>query len=104
MGMGEEYRLALLIEYECALQLRDNCLAYKIWQTRESKFINVSEMSDRHIQNTIAMLMRKPEVDVYALSWVGVLTAELKQRSKDNKKILFDTPSSFKEEIYETWR
>ena len=55
----------------------------RIWQMKNGEYIKVCDMTDSHIKNTINMLKRKPNSDVYK-PWIKVFNAELKRR--ENKE------------------
>lgn len=50
-----------------------------IWTTKDGRRIPITEMSDRHIENTIRMLERNDTMDVY-YPWVVRLKKELERR------------------------
>jgi len=42
-----------------------------VWTTREGKRVPVKEMTDKHLQNTINMLLRQKEEEDFLLDHIG---------------------------------
>lgn len=53
-----------------------------IWTTKNGKHIAVSDMTDEHIVNTLNMLKRFDDNDMY-LPWIERFEAELRYREVD---------------------
>lgn len=68
-----------------------------VWQTKAGEKIKVSDMTDKHLKNTIYLLERKPTVSMLVddqrhhpeISWfhdtemIDIMKAELNRRSKN---------------------
>lgn len=49
------------------------------WETKDGNKININDMTDKHIMNTIDFLKRK-EQKPFVLEWIKILMFELEQR------------------------
>ena len=56
----------------------------KVWRTKDGRELNVSEMSERHIKNTINYIRRNDPVDVM-YPWIKVFEEELKRRERSEE-------------------
>lgn len=52
------------------------------WLTKDGRILHVSQMSEKHIRNTIKYIERVDKTDLY-LPWINRFKRELKERGLD---------------------
>lgn len=84
----------------------------KVWKTKHGDQVRVEEMSDRHLCNTIAMLMRiRREVDArqtryheWLRMWILSLTSEVENRVRSGIIIEDQTLEGANQDYYDRWQ
>ena len=56
-----------------------------VWATKDGTEIRITEMSDSHLRNAIAMLKRNNDEFNLNLPWIEVMEEELERRANDGK-------------------
>lgn len=79
MSLGSDYVAEMEANFACYEAHIDNMVRTKTWTTKDGTTIAISDMSDKHLENTINMLERNDVCDLY-LGLITVMQTELKSR------------------------
>lgn len=86
MSLGSDFSAEMeanlaVLEWEIDYKART-----KTWTTKDGRHLRFSQMSDSHLQNTIRMLERNNECDIY-LPLITAMQEELKERHGGQKSL-----------------
>lgn len=110
MSMGAEMMIDAIIEFEIEQQERADMINHhievaklKLWVTQEGKTLKISQMSSRHIRNSLNMLQRRLDsADEYEEELIYIYINNFNEELQKRKYPLQDaTEGFFENEVFE---
>lgn len=79
MGLGKDCEMCAMIDKEVRRRTIEQQAESGWWTTKDGRKIHVRNMESEHIQNTIRLLERNNEKDIY-MPWINRFKRELERR------------------------